>query len=314
MRIVIALGGNALLDAGQAGTYEEQMANVRVAAQAMLKIIDMGHQLVITHGNGPQVGNIAIQQSSTAEVPENPLHVLDAMTQGQIGYMIQMELGNLLRSRGSKRPVASLLTQVLVDGSDPAFSNPTKPIGPFYTESDSKRLTAEKGFVMAKVGKKGTKQYRRVVPSPDPVEIVEADVAADVLAAGSIVIAGGGGGIPVVKGADGSYVGVDAVIDKDLCAERLAEAVQADALLILTNIDKVKVDYATPQERSIDSMTAAEAKKLLARGQFPMGSMGPKVTACVRFVEKGGKVGIIASLDRAVEALAGGAGTRVVPG
>ncbi len=313
MRVVIALGGNALLDSNQKGTYEEQLANVTVVSKQMLRIIDLGHHVVITHGNGPQVGNIAVQQSSTGEVPENPLHVLGAMTQGEIGYMIQMELGNLLRSRGSRLPVVSIVTQVLVDRDDPAFKDPSKPIGPYYDEAGAKRLSSEKGFVMKKVGTKGPRQYRRVVPSPDPVEIVEAEAIAQVIAAGSIVIAGGGGGIPVVRN-DGGYTGVDAVIDKDLCAERLAESVEADALLILTNVDRVKVDYGTPRERSVDTLTVGEAKKYLADGQFPMGSMGPKVTACVRFVEQGGKMGIIASLEKAVEALEESAGTRIVPG
>ncbi len=314
MKIVAALGGNALLQSSQRGTYEEQQANARAAAREMLKIVDTGHQLVITHGNGPQVGNIAVQESSTDEVPENPLHVLGAMTQGEIGYLIQGELGSLLRGLGSKRPIVSLVTQVLVDRDDPAFRNPAKPIGPFYTEADAKRVALEKGYVMKKVAKGGARQYRRVVPSPEPVEIVEAEAIAKVLSTGSIVIAAGGGGIPVVKASRGRYEGVDAVIDKDLCAEKLAEAVRADRLLILTDVEKVKADFGTPAQSDIDVMTVSEARALLAQGQFPMGSMGPKVTACVRFVEWSGKVGIITSLRHAVEALNGTAGTRVVPG
>lgn len=314
MKIVIALGGNALLRPEQKGTYEELVENVRVVCRQIQKVVDQGHQVALTHGNGPQVGNIAVQQSSTSEVPENPLHVLDAMTQGEIGYLVQRELGNLLRSSGSQRPVVSLITQVLVSADDPSFKNPTKPIGPFYSEADADRVSQEKGFVMKRVGKSGRRPFRRVVPSPDPVKIIESQAIGAMLKAGSIVIAGGGGGIPVVEKTDSQYDGIDAVVDKDLCAEKLAESVDADVLLILTNVDKVKAGFGTPEEKSLDRMTVTQAKQLLAAGQFPEGSMGPKVQACVRFVEHGGEMGVIASLEQAVSALGGSAGTRVVPG
>lgn len=314
MKIVTALGGNALLRPEQAGTYEELVDNVQVVCRQILKMIEQGHQLVLTHGNGPQVGNIALQQSSTSEVPENPLHVLDAMTQGEIGYLVQRELGNLLRSAGSKRSVITIVTQVVVAANDPSFKNPSKPIGPFYDEGDAKRLRGERGFVIKKIERKGPRPWRRVVPSPDPTGIVEAEAITKILETGNIVIAGGGGGIPVIKKGRSEYEGIDAVVDKDLCAEKLAESVKADLLLILTNVEKVKVDFGTPRERDLDTIAISEAKALLAKGQFPAGSMGPKVTACVRFVEWGGKLGIIASLEQALEALAGSAGTRVVPG
>jgi carbamate kinase len=313
LKIVLALGGNALADSDQRGTYDEQVRNVRTVARQIMKIIDRGHQLVITHGNGPQVGNIALQESATSEVPENPLHVMDAMTQGEIGYLIQRELGNLLRAVGSKRSVVSLISQVYVDRADPAFRNPSKPIGPFYTEEEAKKLAGLRGFIMKAVAKSGARRYRRVVPSPEPVMIVEAEAISKVLGTGPILVAGGGGGIPVVKNSKGEYEGVDAVVDKDLCAEKLAEAVRADALLVLTNVDQVKLNLGTPKERPIDSMTVAEAKAYLKQGQFPPGTMGPKVVACVRFAEWSGKVGIIASLQHAVEALDGSAGTRIVP-
>ncbi len=312
MKLVVALGGNALVGPEQKGTYEEMVKNVRIVCRQILRLVQGGNQLALTHGNGPQVGDIALQQASTTEVPENPLHVLDAMTQGEIGYLVQRELGNLLRSAGSDRQVVSLITQVLVDADDPSFKNPTKPIGPFYSEDEAAQVGREKGFVMKKVAKTGKRAWRRVVPSPDPVRIVESESLSAIMKAGAIAIAGGGGGIPVVKRRWG-YDGVDAVIDKDLCAEKLAEAVGADALLILTNVDKVKVNYGTPNEKSLDRMTVSEAKSLLASGQFPAGSMGPKVTACVRFLERGGELGVIASIDRAVDALEGNAGTRIVP-
>jgi carbamate kinase len=313
LKLVIALGGNALLRPEQKGTYEELVENVKVVCKQIMKVVDEGHQLALTHGNGPQVGNIALQQASTSEVPENPLHVLGAMTQGEIGYVVQRELGNLLRSSGSKRPVVSLITQVLVAADDPSFKNPTKPIGPFYTEEEANRVAREKGFVMRKVAKTRSRQFRRVVPSPEPVKIIEADAITEILGSGSIVIAGGGGGIPVIEKRDSVYEGVDAVIDKDLCAERMAEAIGADVLLLLTNVDGVKVDYGTPDEKSLDRITISEAKALLASGQFPAGSMGPKVLACVRFVERGGAMGVISSIERAMDALNGKAGTRVVP-
>lgn len=311
MKIVVALGGNALLRPEEKGTYEETVENVKVVCRQILKLVQGGNQVALTHGNGPQVGNIALQQSSTTEVPEYPLHVLDAMTQGEIGYLVQRELGNLLHATGSDRQVVSLITQVLVDPRDPSFKNPTKPIGPFYTDQDAARVGRERGFVMKRVAKTGRRPYRRVVPSPDPVKIVESETLSQLMKTGAIVIAGGGGGIPVAK-KDAGYDGVDAVIDKDLCAEKIAEAVGADVLLILTNVDRVKADFGTPKERSIDRMTLSEAKALLAAGQFPAGSMGPKVTACVRFVEQGGKMGVIASIESAVEALDGSSGTRIV--
>lgn len=314
MKIVIALGGNALLRPEQRGTYDEVVRNVREVSQQIEKLASMGHGLVLTHGNGPQVGNIAIQEASTSEVPENPLHVLDAMTQGEIGYLVQRELGNALRSAGIRKPVVSIITQVLVAEDDPSFSNPSKPIGPFYTEAEADRARREKGFVVKKVAKGGERQYRRVVPSPEPTRIVESDAIAEMIRSGFIVIAGGGGGIPVTRRSDGGYEGIDAVIDKDLAAEKLAEAAGAEVLLILTNVDSVKIDYATEKERSLGKITAGEAKRLLSEGQFPPGSMGPKVTACVRFVEQGGKMGVIASLEKAVDALKGTAGTRIVPG
>ena len=309
---MVALGGNALLRPEQKGTYEEMVESVKMVCGQIMKLVQDGNQLVLSHGNGPQVGDIAVQQASTTEVPENPLHVLDAMTQGEIGYLVQRELGNLLRASGSDRQVVSLITQVLVDAGDPSFKDPTKPIGPFYTEEEASRVGREKGFLMKKVAKTGKRQWRRVVASPDPVKIVEAEALSAMMRTGAIVIAGGGGGIPVVK-KDGGYDGVDAVIDKDLCAEKIAEAVGADALLILTNVDRVKANFGTPDERDLEKLNLSEARTLLTAGQFPPGTMGPKVTACVRFVEHGGRMGVIASMDKAVDALRGTAGTRVVP-
>ena len=275
------------------------------------KVVEEGHRVILSHGNGPQVGDIALQQAAASEVPENPLHVLDAMTQGEIGYIIQRELGNRMRSSGSKS-ADSLITQVVVSEEDPSFKDPSKPIGPFYSKADALRASREKGFVVKRVGR-GGRPFRRVVPSPEPVRIVEAEAISDMVESGHIVIAGGGGGIPVKARRGGGYVGVDAVVDKDLSAEKLAESVGAQALLILTNVDQVKVAFGTSKERGIREMSVSEAKRHLAGGQFPPGTMGPKVTACVRFVERGGRFGAIGPISRALETLKGEAGTRIVP-
>ena len=313
MKIILALGGNALERPEQAGTYEEQAGNVRIACEQIAILLKKGHRLVVTHGNGPQVGALALQGAATREVPEQPLHVLGAMTQGEIGYLLQRELGNQLRAASIKRSVVSLVTQVIVRKEDPAFNNPTKPIGPFYDEETARRLAGERGFVVRKVLPKGRRQFRRVVPSPDPIRIVEAELIAALVETGAVVIASGGGGIPVVDDGTGRIAGVDAVIDKDLAAERLAEAVGADALLVLTNVESVKLNFGKSNESGLREVTVSEAKKYLAAGQFGAGSMGPKVLACIRFLEWGGKVGAISSLERATDVLEGVAGTRIVP-
>lgn len=310
MRIVIALGGNAIEEPGQKATYDEEQRNVRAACEQMLEIIEHGHQLVITHGNGPQVGYLELQQSSTANVPVQPLHMLGAMTQGELGYLIQRELGNLLRARSIRRRVVSIVTQTLVRRDDPAFSSPSKPIGPVYDKAGAAKLS-DRGYLMKEVAVKGGAGFRRVVPSPEPVRIVEAELIASLSETGAIIIASGGGGIPVVQNERGDLEGVDAVIDKDLSAEKLAEAVGADLLLILTNVDRAKLNFGKPGEKDVESMTVAEARKYLAEGQFPPGSMGPKVLACVRYAEWGGRPGIITSLEKAISALDGKEGTRV---
>lgn len=310
MRIVIALGGNALEEPGQRASYESEEVNVKRACSQMLEIIEHGHQLVITHGNGPQVGYLELQQASVPNAPVQPLHVLGAMTQGEIGYLIQRELGNLLRSKSIRRRVVSVVTQTLVDKDDPAFRAPSKPIGPVYDEPGAAKQTA-RGYVMRKLVLKGGSGFRRIVPSPEPIRILEAELISSLAETGSIVIASGGGGIPVIQKPNGDLEGVDAVIDKDLSAEKLAEAVGADLLLILTNVDRVKLDYGKPGERDVESMTVAEAKKRMEEGQFAPGSMGPKVLACVRYAEWGGRPGIITSLERAILALDGKDGTRI---
>ncbi|RLE39834.1 carbamate kinase [Candidatus Acetothermia bacterium] len=307
---VIALGGNAILQPGQKGTFEEQMANVETTCRQLTQMVLSGkYKLVITHGNGPQVGNILLQNETAKDVAAPmPLYVCGAESQGLIGYMIQQSLHNLLQEVGKGDiPVATVVTQVVVDENDPAFQNPSKPVGPFYSEEEAKRLAEEKGYVVKEDAGRG---WRRVVPSPDPIEIFEKEAIRQLIAARSIVIASGGGGIPVVK-KDGKLAGVDAVIDKDLAGERLAVDVEAKIFLILTDVDEVKLNYKTPQERGISHMTVEEAKRYREEGHFAKGSMEPKVRAAIRFIEAGGERAIITSLGKAMEALEGKAGTTI---
>jgi len=307
--IVIALGGNAIKRAEEEGTAEQQFRNVKITCKHILEIIKRGYRVVITHGNGPQVGNLLIQQEEASKlVPPQPLDILGAMTQGQIGYMLQQTLINYLKKEKLNIPVATIITQVLVDKDDPDFNNPSKPVGPFYTRKEAEKLIEEKGYIIKKV-KPGRKAYRRVVPSPDPIGIVEKDVIKMLVEAGFIVIASGGGGIPVID-QNGQLRGVEAVIDKDLAGERLAEIVDADIFLILTDVEKVKLNFRKPNEKDLDKLTIAEAEKYLEEGHFLPGSMEPKVKACIRFLKAGGEKAIITSLDKAVEALEGKTGTH----
>lgn len=309
--VVVALGGNAILQPGQKGTFEEQYGNVhRTVEQLAAMVLSGNWRLVITHGNGPQVGNILLQQDAAkAVVPPLPMDVCGAESQGFIGYMIQQAFHNVLAHAGrGDIPVATIVTQVLVDKADPAFENPTKPVGPFYSAEEAKRLQAEKGWHVVEDAGRG---WRRVVPSPDPKAIVEREAIRILVENRAIVVASGGGGIPVLK-EDGTYRGVEAVIDKDLAGERLAEDVGAAVFLILTDVDRVRLNYKRPGEKVLDRLTVAEAKGYAQQGHFAKGSMEPKVKACVRFIEAGGERAVIASLAQAVEAAEGRAGTQVV--
>lgn len=310
--ILIALGGNAIKKADEMGTAEQQFRNVRETCKHILEIIKRGYRVVITHGNGPQAGNLLIQQEEASKiVPPQPLDVIGAMTQGQIGYMLQQTLITYLKKARLNIPVATVLTQVLVDKNDPDFKDPSKPVGPFYTKEEAERLAKKKGYIIKKVRPVGEKAYRRVVPSPDPIAIIEQDAIKRLVDAGVIVIASGGGGIPVIMKEDGSLEGIEAVIDKDLAGERLAEVINADIFLILTDVEKVKLNYGKPNERDIVRMTLAEAQKYLKEGHFLPGSMKPKIIACIRFLESGGEKAIITSLNKAVEALEGKTGTLI---
>lgn len=304
---VVALGGNALAPEGGAGTFEEQLANAVAMARVVAQLIEAGCGVVLTHGNGPQVGNLALQQEEGSRlVPPQPLFVLGAMTQGQIGHLLGLALRNV--GMGRELPVAALITHVLVDPSDPAFVQPTKPIGPFFERQRATELAAARGWQVIQDAGRG---HRRVVPSPEPIGIVEAEAIRAMVEAGFVTIAVGGGGIPVVRRGD-HLVGVDAVIDKDLAAERLASTLHADTLILITHVDQVALDYGTPQQHAVDEMSLEEAEDHLEAGQFPAGSMGPKVTAAIRFLRHGGTSAVITSPAYVMQTLAGKHGTRIV--
>ena len=308
-RIVIALGGNALQTKNSPPTAEAQLAVVKKTCEYIAEISASGYEMAIVHGNGPQVGRILLASETAKDVvPPMPFDVCGAMSQGYIGYHLQQSLRYALSRQNRNVPVVTLATQVVVERSDPAFSNPSKPIGPFYTEAEAKELAAEKGYVMKEDAGRG---WRRVVPSPLPRRIVEID-AAKRLWDDTIVISCGGGGIPVAENPDGTLEGVAAVIDKDFAAELLAEQVNADVLLILTEIEKVALKFNTPEQKDLSHMSLREASQYVTEGHFAAGSMLPKVQAAMKFVRSNPeKKAIITSLDKAIEALNGKTGTVI---
>jgi carbamate kinase len=311
---VIALGGNALTRAGQPGTYDEMLANAAVMAAAVNEVIEAGWRVVIVHGNGPQVGNLALQQEATTMVPAQPLALLNAMTQGELGSVIACAI-DLLRGPGT---AAALVTHVTVDPADPAFQSPSKPIGPFFERSEAQQLAASRGWVVKPDSGRG---YRRVVASPEPTGVIEIDALRALVSAGHLVIAAGGGGIPVADAAtrgaivDAGTCGaiVDAVIDKDRAAGLIARLLGAQALLLVTAVDRVMLDYGTPKQSELGTITAAEAARYLDDGQFPPGSMGPKIESALRFLADGGELAVVTSPGLLAATLAGGqrSGTRI---
>ena len=309
-RIVIALGGNAL-----GSTPAEQRDRVAAACPALVGLIHQGHEIIISHGNGPQVGMIQAAFDTAAKtnpkVAPMPLPECTAMSQGYIGYHLQQGMRRTLRANGMPWQVATVVTQVVVDPDDPAFGEPTKPIGAFYSKETAERIAKEKGYTMVEDAGRG---YRQVVPSPKPVDIAERRSILNLLDSEYIVIACGGGGVPVVRDAHGDYYGVDAVIDKDFASACLAEAVGADYLFILTAVDHVCLNFGTPEQRALDELHVDEAETYLRAGQFGAGSMQPKVAAAVQFVRSGWRRrAVIASLEQAPAAMRGESGTRIVP-
>lgn len=311
-RMVIALGGNAILKSGQSASAESQQKACEETARQLVQILQDGWDVVITHGNGPQVGNIVLQQQATAseKLPAMPLDTCDAMSQGMIGYWLQRAIDVALAKKGIKKESITVLTQVVVDREDPAFLAPTKPIGPFYTREEAEALTKSNGYRFVEDSGRG---YRRVVPSPEPVDIMEIGAIRNLLQKGYIVIAAGGGGIPVVRDQIDMLEGIEAVIDKDFAAEKLAESIDAKVLLILTGVENVSIHYHTPRQMELQAVGTEEMERYIADGHFPPGSMLPKVQAAIRFVKSGpGRQTIITSLEKAVEALNGEAGTRIM--
>jgi carbamate kinase len=308
-RIVVALGGNALsLDGKATATAQQQVANQ--TAGLLARLVQAGHELAVVHGNGPQIGNIILHEEAinTEKTPTMPVDTCGAMSQGQIGYWLQNAFFNNFQALSINKPVAAMVTQVLVDPNDPAFSNPTKPIGPFYSEEEAKKLATERGFTVKEDAGRG---WRKVVPSPAPIDIVESDLVKMALDNQAILIAAGGGGIPVYY-KDDKLVGLEAVIDKDFAAAKLAEIIDADILLILTAVDTIKINYGQPDEQSISQMTLDQARQYIAEGQFAPGSMLPKVEASIKFVSTGGgRQAIITTPEGALDAINGLTGTKI---
>jgi len=298
-KAVVALGGNALIKEDQEGTIHEQFENTRKISGSIVKMIKDGWDVVITHGNGPQVGSILLQNDLAKDAtPSMPLGICVAESEGFIGYMIQQCISNALKKANIQKSVVALITQVLVDEDDPSFSNPTKPIGRFYNEKEALEVLKE-GYNMIRQ----TNGWRIVVPSPDPKSIVEGEIINKMLNDDIIVIASGGGGMPVIEKEGWGLDGLEAVIDKDLASERLAEAIKAELLLILTNVEKVYLNYNMPKQKSLDKISLKELKEYYKQGHFPPGSMGPKILAAIRFLESGGKKVIISHVDKGWEAL-----------
>jgi carbamate kinase len=307
---LIAFGGNALLPDNEHGREEDQLANAREAAELMVHVVKKGYELIIVHGNGPQVGNLLLQMASAADrIPPYSLDVADAMTEGSMGYMLEKSLINELRRQSLDKEVASVVSQVVVDRDDPAFEKPTKPVGPFYTEERARGLMAEKHWTMVEDAGRG---WRKVVPSPKPIDVVPKWIIRDLVQAGRIVIAAGGGGIPVIINGRGLYEGIEAVIDKDYAASLLAREVKVDLFVILTAIERVYLDYGKPTQREAPVLTVAEARRHLEEGQFPPGSMGPKIRAAVEYIEAGGREVLITTAGHLRAALINRSGTKIV--
>lgn len=308
---VVAFGGNALLRPEDRGTQEEQIARAKQAARWLAEIVRHGYRMVVVHGNGPQVGNILIQaEEASTKIPPQSLDLCVAQTEGSIGFMLQQAIRNRLESIGIGGEVSTVLTEVEVDATDPAFKRPTKPIGPFFTRYRAEALERDLGWTMREDSGRG---WRHVVPSPRPLKILNIQTISHMLEAAAVIVAAGGGGIPVVRGRDGQWRGIEAVIDKDFASALLAAELKADLFIVLTGVAKVSLDYGKPTQREIDRMTVAEAEKYLAEGQFPPGSMGPKIESAVQFARSAKQEVLITDVDVLHEALEGKNGTLVVP-
>ncbi|MEA3420898.1 MAG: carbamate kinase [Acidobacteriota bacterium] len=306
---LIAFGGNAILPNNKKGLQKEQMREAQKAARLMIDVVKKGFELIIVHGNGPQVGNLLIQmEEAVNKIPPFSVEVCDAMTEGSMGYMIEKALINELRKNSLDKEVATLITQVIVDKHDKAFDNPTKPVGPFYSKYRAQMLAREKKWTMKEDAGRG---YRKVVPSPKPIDIVPKRVVKELVNSGKIVIVAGGGGIPVVINGRGLFEGVEAVIDKDYAASLIAREVNVDLFIILTNVARVCLNFGKPDETTIPEMTVGEAQKYLSQGQFPPGSMEPKIKAAIKYIKHGGKEVLITSAGHLRASLINRSGTKI---
>jgi len=306
---LIAFGGNAMLTSDQKGTAKEQYKNAKKAAALMVDIVKKGYELIVIHGNGPQVGNILLQMEAAANiVPPLPIDVCDAMTEGSMGYMIEKALLNELRKHSIDKDVATIITQVIVDKDDSAFHSPTKPIGPFYNELRAGSIKKDKKWIMVEDAGRG---WRRVVPSPRPIDIVPKIAIRRLIDTGTIVIVAGGGGVPVIINQDGLIEGVEAVIDKDFASSLIAQESEADLFIILTGVDRVAINFGKPNQKEIKKMSVNEAEKYLKEGQFPAGSMGPKIRAAIEFIKNGGKEVLITTPGKIRGAFAKRTGTII---
>ncbi|WP_456398628.1 carbamate kinase [Mesoaciditoga sp.] len=307
---VIAIGGNAIQGPKEKPTAEVMRKNLETTASYLVEALD-GMNVVITHGNGPQVGNLLVQQDLAKEkLPPLPLDLNDAYTQGMLGYLIVQALENQLAKKKIERKSVALVTQVVVDKEDPAFKNPTKPVGPFYSAEEAEKLAREKGW---KIKEDAGRGYRRVVPSPQPLDVVEKDLVKQLIEQGVITVTVGGGGIPVVRKEDGTIEGVEAVIDKDRASSLLARILDVDIFVILTGVEKVYVNFGKPNQKALDRVTISEASKLMEEGHFPAGSMGPKIESAIAFVKATNRQCVITSLEKVSEALEGKSGTFIIP-
>jgi len=308
---VLALGGNALIRKGERGEIEQQRRHIRDALEQLPALLGNQGLLLITHGNGPVVGNLLLQNEAAREiVPPVPLDVCDADSEGSIGYMIQQELVNRLRGLEENRPVVSVITQVVVDAADPGFSHPTKPVGPFYTRQEAENLRRERGWTIFEDAGRG---YRRVVPSPRPLEVIESEPIRLLLRHGVVVIAGGGGGIPVIRNEEGMLRGVEAVVDKDLTTALMAKSLRAPRMVFLTAVDCVYRHFGRSDQEPLPCLSIPEVRHFLEKGEFPPGSMGPKIEAALEFLEAGGEEVLITSPECLTDAIGGKAGTRIIP-
>jgi carbamate kinase len=307
---VLAIGGNSLIRSNDRSSFADQLATTADTCRHIADIVGAGHDIVVTHGNGPQVGFMLIRSHlARNRLPEIPLDACNAQTQAEIGYMIQQSLDNELKQRGTAKPVVTVVTQVVVDAADPAFQHPSKPVGPFYTKGEAAKLERELGWVLREDAGRG---FRRLVPSPRPVEVVEEPEVESLLSSGAVVVACGGGGIPVIRD-NGTLKGVAAVIDKDLASSLLAGEIGAERLVISTAVEQVYLDYGQANQMALGCVSAKEMKDHIAAGQFPAGSMGPKIEAALDFLQRGGKEVVITDPDHLADALAGKAGTHIEP-